>query len=32
MIDHDREVSLTPADRDLIEPQAREAGQQVALG
>ena len=30
MVDDDREVSLTLADRDLVEPQACDAGQEIA--
>ena len=32
MVDHDREVSLALANRDLIKPQALKPGEQVALG
>jgi hypothetical protein len=31
MVDHDRQVSLTFTDRDLIEPEALKAGEQVDL-
>jgi hypothetical protein len=32
MVDHDREVFLTLADRDLVEPKLRESREQVAAG
>jgi hypothetical protein len=32
VVDHDREVPLTLANRDLIEPQALKAGEKITLG